>query len=185
MRAQKPGQSTLLILDVIDILNNLSIPYAVIGALAASFYGTIRASMDADALISLENNKGSADSLIRKLKENKLIVQKRTGDINDPIQCVINIQDSYNNQVDLLIGIRGMSQDAFKRLNACSFKDSEIRIISVEDFIAMKIFAGSPKDINDASGALQISKEQIDFSLLNKLTENYGNEYSEKLKTLL
>jgi len=57
MKSHGPGQSPLLLLDVIDILNKLNIPYAVVGALAASFYGTIRAGMDADAIISLRSDK--------------------------------------------------------------------------------------------------------------------------------
>ncbi len=37
MRTNSPGQSVLLLLDVIQILNKLKVPYAIIGAFAASF----------------------------------------------------------------------------------------------------------------------------------------------------
>ena len=53
MRAKESGQSPLLLLDVIDVLRALQIPYAIIEALAASYYGAVRASLDADALIAL------------------------------------------------------------------------------------------------------------------------------------
>ena len=53
MRAKGPGQSALLLLDVIGVLNALRVPYAIVGAMAASFYGVVRASLDADAVVSL------------------------------------------------------------------------------------------------------------------------------------
>ena len=36
MRAKRPGQSPLLLLDVIDVLTREGVDYAVIGALAAA-----------------------------------------------------------------------------------------------------------------------------------------------------
>ena len=71
MRATAPGQSTLLLLDVIDLLDKRHIAYAVIGAFA-----------------------------------------------------VINIQDTFHNRVDLLIGIRGMTQEVFQLFEECPQSNS-------------------------------------------------------------
>ena len=57
MRTTRPGESVLLLLDVIDVLNQHKVPYAIIGAFAASFYGAVRASIDADAVISVHHSK--------------------------------------------------------------------------------------------------------------------------------
>ncbi len=40
-------------LDVVDLLVGRKVDYAVIGALAASVHGAVRASMDADLLLSV------------------------------------------------------------------------------------------------------------------------------------
>ena len=53
MRATRSGESALLLLDVIDLLADQSIEYAVVGALAASIHGAVRASMDADVVLSV------------------------------------------------------------------------------------------------------------------------------------
>jgi hypothetical protein len=50
MRAGGVGESALLLLDVVELLGRRGIEYAVIGALAASVHGAIRASMDADVV---------------------------------------------------------------------------------------------------------------------------------------
>ena len=49
MRATRAGQSALLLLDAVGVLAARKILYAVIGAMAASVHGIVRASMDADA----------------------------------------------------------------------------------------------------------------------------------------
>jgi hypothetical protein len=48
MSAQRSGESALLLLDVIDHLQRANVQYAVVGAMAASVHGVVRASMDAD-----------------------------------------------------------------------------------------------------------------------------------------
>ena len=46
-------------------------------------------------------------------------------------------------------------------------------------------FAGSAKDIQDAVGVLQISKERIKFPLLKQLTLHYGKKELKKLEEVL
>jgi len=53
VRTTRAGQSALLLLDAVDVLAARKVPYAVIGAMAASVHGIVRASMDADAVLSL------------------------------------------------------------------------------------------------------------------------------------
>ena len=184
MRATAPGQSAVLLLDTIDVLNKRGIPYAIVGAFAASFYGVVRASLDADAVISAHTAQDIAD-LCADLRAQQLTVTHRRGDRNDPIAAVIDIEDRFHNKVDLLIGIRGTTAEIFQRTKTARFKGSAIKIVSPEDFIALKIFAGSPRDIQDAEGVLAVSRKSLDIKLLKKLTSQYGRACAKKLATLL
>jgi hypothetical protein len=184
MRTTASGQSALLLLDIIEILNERHISYSIIGAFAASFYGFVRASLDADAVISVQA-LGGARKLCEDLRVKGFIVDHRTGDWDDPIQGAINIQDHFHNRVDLLMGIQGMSKDLFDRSEKARFMDSTIQIVGREDFIALKIFAGSPKDIQDIIGVLDVSEKNIDLNLLKELTSQYGPDCLKKLQTLL
>ena len=109
----------------------------------------------------------------------------RRGDFEDPIPAVLAIHDSYGNRVDLLGGIRGLDPQAFDRTKAASLLGTQVRMIALEDFIAMKIFAGSPKDIEDAKNAIEVSKKLIKHTILQKVTRRYGKEAEKTLKTLL
>ena len=63
--------------------------------------------------------------------------------------------------------------------------NSSVNFIGLEDFIAMKMFAGSPKDIDDIIGVLEVSANKINLNLLKKLTLNYGKQELKKLEKLL
>jgi predicted nucleotidyltransferase len=184
MRTTSQGQSALLLLDIIDILNDRGISYAIIGAFAASFYGMVRASLDADAVISIHAS-GDAVKFCEYLRVKGFIVEHRKGDFNDPIAAVINIQDHFHNRVDLLIGIQGMAQELFVRVQEVQFMGSSIKIVGLEDFIALKVFAGSSKDIQDIIGVLNVSGQKIDLILLEQLTGHYGANCVQTLQTLL
>jgi len=184
MRTTAPGQSALLLVDIIEILDQKKIPYAIIGAFAASFYGVVRASVDADAVVSLLTRQDSMD-LCEDLKANGLKVEDRRGDVDDPIARVINIKDRFSNRVDLLMGIRGMQQEAFSRAKKVNFLEVPIKIVSLEDFIAMKIFAGNPIDISDVKGVLEVSGAKINMKILERLTAAYGADCLKKLKVIL
>ncbi len=185
MRSKGPGQSALLLLDVIDLLSQLNIPYAIIGAFAASFYGVVRASMDADAVISLHSNQTDIETLFHELKKASLKSSYRKGGFDDPIGSVVNIEDNFKNRVDLLMNIRGMKEDIFSRTVEAEFMNARICLIGVEDFIAMKIFAGSPKDLSDVVGVLKISREKIDPLFLKQRVQKYGKSALRTLHSLL
>jgi hypothetical protein len=185
MKINGPGESSLLLLKVVKCLDELSISYAVVGAFAASYYGIVRASLDADAVISIRGHEEKLNRLLAILKKDDLKVVLRRGDIKDPVRSVVNIEDRFQNRVDLLIGIRGMGEDVFERAVTTSFMKKKIKIIGAEDFIAMKVFAGSSKDLLDAAGALKVSARKIDRFLLRKLTLRYGKKELERLEKLL
>ena len=60
-----------------------------------------------------------------------------------------------------------------------------LRVISREDFIAMKCFAGRPQDIADARLALGMRDEPIELDLLRRITRRYGRAASDVLEQLL
>ncbi|HET9215721.1 MAG TPA: hypothetical protein VFR18_02010 [Terriglobia bacterium] len=183
MKATGPSQSPLLLLDVIDILDRSRVPYVIVGAIAAAYHGVVRASRDADAVVSLP----SADipALVQRLKVAGLEVEVRKGGSDDPIRQVLTLMDSHTNRVDLLWGVRGMEKGALDRGRNASFLGSTVRIIGPEDFIAMKLFAGSAKDLVDVQGVLEVSGKTLDLPLLRKVTRRYGVQETRRLASLL
>jgi hypothetical protein len=182
-RASQPGESALLLLDVVDVLVSGNVDYAVIGALAAVIHGAARASMDADVLLSL--GLGQAATLAEKLRAAGFATELRSGDMDDPIPALLQVNDSFGNRVDLLIGLRGMDPGAPARCLMVPFQGRSLCFVGREDFIATKVFAGGPLDLHDAANALVAAAGQIDLVLLRRLAAGFGREAVAALERLL
>ncbi len=183
MRAQRPGESALLLLDAVDVLNDAAISYAVIGAMAASVHGVVRASLDADAVLALPVNR--LRELERRFIDAGFRAELRTGDEDDPIAAVLGLTDPFGNRVDLLVGLRGLEPAAFSRAFEVPFQGKTLRVIGLEDFVAMKLFAHGPQDIEDARFAIANTGGKLDLDLLRRLTARYGPEAVETLMKVL
>ncbi|RPI28544.1 MAG: hypothetical protein EHM61_04820 [Acidobacteria bacterium] len=185
MKPDGPGQSAILLTEVATRLDGLRIPYAVVGGLAASFHGVVRSSLDADVVISAVDRKAVVPGLIRELKEAGWNVVEREGGFEDPVASVIAVSDGYANRVDILTGIRGMAPGFVSRTIPSSLFGATLRMISLEDFIAMKLFAGGPRDVEDARAALRVSSSALDLRLLKELAAGYGRVVVRSLVQLL
>lgn len=183
MRAQRPGESALLLLDAIDTLMRSNVSYAVVGAMAASVHGAVRASLDADAILAIHSNELA--TLERRFREDGFTTELRLGDADDPIAAVLALSDEHLNRVDFLVGLRGLDAGAFTRAVEVPFHGQRLRIVGLEDFVAMKLFAHGPHDIADANAALQAAGEAADLALLRRLAARFGPETSVALETLL
>lgn len=185
MRPTGPAQPAHLLLDVLDLLNGLRVPYAVVGAIAVASYGLPRSTDDADSVIWLGLTEKNADDLKVHLVESGYQADVRRGDIEDPISQSILVEDKYGNRVDLLSGIRGMDPEAARRCVTAPLLDSNVRIIAPEDLIGMKLFASGPQDLEDVRGILQVSRELLDMDLLRRVVHRYGSDVLRTLDELL
>jgi predicted nucleotidyltransferase len=183
MRTSRSGQSALLLLDVVDVLASHKVEYAVIGALAASIHGAVRASMDADAVLSLGLHEAGA--LERAFKAAQFHTELTRGDFEDPVPGLLRLSDGFGNRVDLLIGLRGLETQAFSRAVEVPFQGKTLKFIGREDFIAMKVFAGGPVDIADAARAISAAGKSLDVELSRRLAARYGREATATLDRLL
>jgi len=109
----------------------------------------------------------------------------RRGEADDPIPAMLILRDRYNNQVDLLGGLRGMDPSAFSRTVEVPFMGVNLYIIGREDFIAMKCFAGGPQDLPDAQSAYRSAQGPVDLDLLRAVTRRFGRDAADKLEQVL
>lgn len=183
MRARRPGESPLLLLDVAALLTDRGVDYAVIGGMAASLHGEPRATTDSDALLWVTQRK--LRQLEKAFEEAGFHAELRSGDTDDPITALLAITDRYGNRVDLLAGLRGADPEATSRAVSVTFRGASLRFIGREDFIAMKCFAGGPQDLADAREALKAAEGRVDVDLLRRIARRFGRTALDALNTLL
>jgi predicted nucleotidyltransferase len=160
--------------DVAEFLAMQRVRYAVIGAMAAAVHGVVRASLDADAVVTLQVQEARA--LRQSLIEAGHEAQLRVGDVDDPIPALLEIRDRHGNRVDLLIGLRGMDPEVLNRTRQVAFAGTTLEIVGREDFVAMKAFAGGPLDLADARAVIDLDRGSLDVQLLRGLAQRFGRE---------
>ena len=183
MRTSRPGQSALLLLDVVEILHRERLPYAVIGAFALSVHGALRASIDADALLYVDF--GRLKQLGELFRASGFGTTLRPRGDPDPVLGMLILTDGHGNQVNLLGGLQGMDPQVFSRTLEIPFGGQTLRIAGREDFIAMKCFAGGPQDLLDARSAYAGAQGPVDLDLLRILTRRFGRDAADRLEQVL
>ncbi len=61
----------------------------------------------------------------------------------------------------------------------------KLRFASAEDLIALKLFAGGPKDLDDAEGVIRVQASRLDLPLLRKLCKGFGARAAKACERLL
>jgi hypothetical protein len=183
VRTQQAGQSALLFLDAVEILQREKVNYAVIGAFALSVHGTIRGTTDVDAVLFTPPKQ--LTSLGAAFERAGFRTELRRGDPDDSIAAMLVLRDVHDNQVELLGGLRGMDRDVFSRTVEVPFLGLSLRIVGREDFIAMKCFAGGPQDIMDALSAYRSAQGPVNLDLLRLVTRRFGRDAADKLEQVL
>jgi predicted nucleotidyltransferase len=183
MRTQRAGQSALLLLDAVEILEREKVNYAVVGAFALSAHGVVRASTDVDALLFTTLKRLA--NLRTRFNGAGFETEFRRGDTDDPIPAMLILRDRHSNQVDLLGGLRGIDPAFLSRTVEVPFMGVNLRIVGREDFIAMKCFAGGPQDVLDAQSAYRSAQGPVDLDLLRAVTRRFGREAADKLEDVL
>jgi predicted nucleotidyltransferase len=183
VRTNQAGQSALLFLDAVEILQREKVNYAVIGAFALSVHGTIRGTSDVDALLFIKSKQLA--NLHAAFDRAGFRTELRRGDHDDPIPTMLVLSDAFGNQVELLGGLRSMDPDVFSRTLEIPFLGVSLRIVGREDFIAMKCFAGGPQDIEDARSAYRSAQGPVNFDLLRTVTRRFGRDAADKLEQVL
>ena len=98
MSDNKVPESSPRLLDGIGrLLDGKHVRWATIGALAVAYHGLYRASLDADALISLKGADLDLDGLAEILRGRGLSVDARMGEEGDPLGFVLRITDGHAN----------------------------------------------------------------------------------------
>lgn len=174
-----------LLHEVGRILDQEGVHWAAIGALAVAYHGFVRASLDADAIVTFKGSRTDLDRLAASLRAQGWKVDVRKGGPGDPLGYVIRILDAGENQVDLIGGIARMDSALFDRALADELEGLPMRIVAPEDLIALKVFAGGIQDMADAATVVEIQGEALDRNLIRDLCRLFGPEEEKRAEKLL
>jgi predicted nucleotidyltransferase len=155
------------LLQVMNILKENEIEHALMGGLAFSLLIEPRATMDIDLVIKV--NETEMENLIRKF-ENKfksIIPHKKPMIFNKikiwRIVCKINTHESI---IDFILADSEYLKNVLKRSISIDFTGYNLKIISLEDLIILKLISGRDQDKADLQKISLVASEQIDLEYI-------------------
>ena len=145
---------------ILSVLEKLGVPYALIGGLALAFYEVVRATKDLDLLILL--SPAEMEKFAEQLTANGLPAGARKGAPGDPVVGVVAVQVLVGGSqltCDLLLPSARWQSEAVRNAQVFELEGSQVRVVQARDLFLLKLHAGGPQDLLDASQLLQMQDE--------------------------
>ncbi len=181
-----------LLPDASDKLQ-VSIRFALIGGLAMSAWGAIRATEDIDLLAdstpSPLRNLAFRDSLKRLLEGCGCKCEWRVGETDDPIPLLLRMTLSvpaHHLTADILWAHKRWQREALARMITVTVSRMKVFVLHPEDIILLKLEAGGPQDLLDIEELLFRAPPELNLRRLRRKAAQLrlGTELSKCLRRI-
>lgn len=159
-------------------LDKLSIPYMVIGGQAVLLHGEPRLTRDIDITLGISIDQ--AELIIKNLKDINLkpLPENIWDFLNKTF--VLPLEDIGTNiRVDFIFSQTDYEKNAIKRSVKIDLKGVKVNFSTVEDLLIHKIFAGRPKDLEDAK-ILILKNPKINRNYIRKWLKEFDKTLENK-----
>jgi hypothetical protein len=162
---------------VIDALNDLQLPYMVVGSFSSNFYGVPRATKDADVVI--ESKAASISAIAKRLGPRfRLDPQSSFETITSTVKYVFNLVDEVFSIEVFLLSDDPHDQLRFQRRRKIQLLGREAWLPKVEDVVIMKTrwasSRGKGKDWDDVRNVVAVSNKLIDWNDVYHWCDQHG-----------
>lgn len=156
---------------------DLQIPirFALIGGLAMSAWGVVRATEDIDFLA--DSSPSPIKNLVVRRTLQKLLEARgytadwRVGATDDPIPLLLRVgapRLAHGPGMDILWAHKRWQREALERTIALRLTRAEVFVLHPEDLVLMKLEAGGPQDLLDVETLLSSPPQVLDLKRLKK-----------------
>ncbi len=156
----------------VSFLNEAGYRYAIIGGIALSQWGVIRATYDVDIKVLVPNNDYNA---IRDTLRAAFPHPARQQGPENPLIVPVTIDDVV---VDFLLALPGYEELIIERAIRRDLNGWSARICSAEDLIIQKVVAGRGKDWLDVEALLIEQREKLEEDYI----EDWLSQFAEVLE---
>jgi hypothetical protein len=154
---------------------NTQLRFALLGGLAVSTWGVIRATQDIDFLADSDpspiQNLALRDKLAKFIEQQNCRAAWSVGDYDDPIPLLLKIElpASFGSVgADILWAHKGWQREALERAVGVEVEGDNIPVLHPEDLILMKLEAGGPQDFLDVQQLLSVAPPQLNVTRLKE-----------------
>ena len=135
-------------------LDNAALPYMVFGGQAVLLYGEPRLTRDIDITLGVDTSQAAA--LLRMIEN--LQWRILVDDVDEFLRqtFVLPVLDPKSNiRIDFVFSQTGYERQAIERGKTVRLGAANVRFVSLEDLIVMKVIAGRPRDLEDVASVIR------------------------------
>ncbi len=158
-------------------LDRHHIPYMVIGGQAVLLYGEPRLTRDIDITLGVDADQ--VDKILPVLNETSL--KPLPTNVNHFVRETMvlpSADETSGIRVDFIFSFTPYESQAIGRARQVTVKDQEVSFASPEDVIIHKIFAGRPRDMEDARIIL-LKNPGVDIEYMRKWLREFDASSDE------
>jgi len=158
-------------------LRNLRIPWYIFGAQALVLRGFPRATADLDVTILLGTTP--THSLVRALGEHGFVLAFGDAQFVAATRVLPFLHKTSGFPVDIVLGGPGLEEHFASAAEPVKVGRLRVPVATATHLVVMKVLAGRPKDLEDATALLAMQANQIDHRELRSLTRQLSAALSE------
>ena len=162
---------------VIDALEEMRIPYMLVGSLSSNFYAIPRATQDADFVVQVKPTEIS--SLAERLGPRfRLDRQMSFETVTATTRFILHLTDTAFTIELFLLSDDEHDRERFARRRREQIMDRTVAIPTAEDVIVTKLRwsrAGRrTKDVEDVRNVVAVQGDRIDWTYVNSWCDKHG-----------
>lgn len=168
---------TAALYDIVDVLEDLHIPYVVMGGIAVRVHGIPRPTHDVDFTISLP--RASLPQFFANATAKGFTVPEayETGWVDQvagmPLVKLRIYLESHGVDVDVFLAESNFQRSLLSRRQSHDYEGRAIAFVSPEDLILLKLVANRPRDLIDVGDVLFV-QGQLDETYLRSWADELG-----------
>lgn len=160
----------MVIEELLKVLKKHRVSLVLMGGIATSVLSKPRATFDIDGIIAATEEKLKA--LLPELRKKGFKFDQR-----QPLKKIQGLPfltlyfSRHKTYVDLFVALTEFQKGIIRRAKIVKYNKINLKIISPEDLILIKLQSGREKDMEDARDILTENKDKLDYRYLKKWSE--------------
>ncbi len=160
---------------LVDILERLGLEYALGGAIAATYWGTIRTTQDADCLVNLPALR--YQEFVDEVTSSGFVGRDAAGnerrltvkDLREQEQRLRFVEFFRNGlRVQCFTPFVALQREILARAVQMPFGNRTVRVSTAEDMVLLKMAFHRQKDIHDVRGILLVQRGKLDLAYIRR-----------------
>jgi hypothetical protein len=158
------NQLEAALLEVATALDDLRVPYMVIGGFANLRWGKPRLTQDIDFKVELDESRWG-DALAMLSRRFRILVDEPIGFLRET--RVLPVATRNGVRADLVVAGLPYESEAIRRAIAVRVAARDVRLCTAEDLVLHKVLSDRPRDREDVEGIVLTQRERIDRAYLD------------------